>query len=129
MQMPGFLARLGRAELFMAAGAALVVLVDLLFSVFGPYGMSNVAWAAAVFVLFLVFLNARMMGFAATTTRSLLLMLGGFSAVAGIRDLLLDVQFLNGANVAVTWYLGALGYYVGAVLIVVGAWMLWSRKA
>ena len=129
MQMPGFLASLGRAELFMAAGAALVVVVDLLFSVFGPYGFSNVAWAAAVLVLLLIFANSRMGGFSAATTRSLLLLLGLFAGIALVRDILLDLQFLNGANVATTYFLGLAGYYVGAILMVFGAWTLWARKA
>jgi hypothetical protein len=128
MQMPGMLASLGRAELFMAAGAALVVIVDVLFSVFGPYGFSNVAWAAAVFVLLLIFANSRMLGFSATTTRSLLLMLGLFAGIALVRDILLDIQFLNGANVATTYFIGLIGYYAGAILIVFGAWTLWKGK-
>lgn len=113
----------------MAAGAALVVAIDLLFSVFGPYGFSNVAWAAAVFVLLLIFLNSRMGGFSASTTRSLLLMLGLFAVIALVRDILLDLQFLNGANVAPTYFLGLAGYYVGAILMAFGAWTLWARKA
>jgi hypothetical protein len=129
MQMPGMLASLGRAELLMAAGAALVVIVDVLFSVFGPYGFSNVAWAAAVFVLLLIFVNSRMLGFSATTTRSLLLMLGLFAGIALVRDILLDLQFLNGANVATTYFIGLVGYYAGAILIVFGAWTLWKGKA
>jgi len=129
MQMPGMLASLGRAELLMAAGAALVVIVDVLFSVFGPYGFSNVAWAAAVFVLLLIFVNSRMLGFSATTTRSLLLMLGLFAGIALVRDILLDLQFLNGANVATTYFIGLVGYYAGAILMVFGAWTLWKGKA
>src|SRR5512132_3135233 len=99
-QMPSFLASLGGSELFMAAGAALIVLSDLLFVIFGPYGFSTVAWAAAVVALLLIFLNARMFGFSRGTYESLLVILGGFALLIGIRELLSDIQFLSGANVA-----------------------------
>ena len=128
-QMPGFLASLGRAELIMAAGATLIVLVDLLFVVFGPYGFSSIAWGAAALTLIVIFLNGRMMGFSATTTRGLLLTLGALSAFVGIRELLSDLQFLNGANVASTFFLGMLGFYAGTVILAFGAWQLWARKA
>ncbi len=128
MTMPPMLASLGRAELFMAAGAALIVLVDLVFVIFGPYGFSNVAWAAAVVVLLLIFAGARMFSISTATVRSLLLLLGAFMLVAGVRDVLDDLQFLNGANVAATYFLGAIGYYVGVALAVFGAWQLWGRK-
>ena len=128
MQMPGFLASMGRAELLMAAGAALIILTDLLFVVFGPYGFSSVAWAGAALTLILLFLNGRMMAFSAATLRGLLLMLGAFAAFIGVREVLSDLQFLNGANVAATYFLGMLGFYAGTVLMVFGAWMLWGRK-
>jgi hypothetical protein len=129
MQLPGVLASLGRAELFMAAGAALIVLVDLLFVVFGPYGFSPIAWGGAVLTLILIFMGGRMLSFSAATQRSLLLMLGALALVVGIRDVLDDLQFLSGANVASTYFLGMVGYYVGVALMVFGAWQLWSRKA
>jgi len=112
----------------MAAGAALIVLVDLVFVIFGPYGFSNVAWAAAVVVLLLIFAGARMFNISTATVRSLLLLLGAFMLIAGVRDVLDDLQFLNGANVAATYFLGAIGYYVGVALAVFGAWQLWGRK-
>jgi hypothetical protein len=129
MQMPGFVASLGRAELFMAAGAALIVLTDLLFVVFGPYGFSSAAWAGAALTLILIFLSSRMLSFSATTHRSLLLLLGVFAVFVGIREALSDLQFLGGVNVAATFYLGMLGFYVGTVLMAFGAWQLWMRKA
>ncbi|MEA2676686.1 MAG: hypothetical protein QOJ81_827 [Chloroflexota bacterium] len=129
MQMPGFLARLNRAELLMAAGAALILVVDLLFSVFGPYSFSSAAWAAAAVTLLLIFLDARMMNFSAATHRALLLLLGAFALIIGIRELLSDLQFLNGFNVAATFYLGMLGYYAGTALMVLGAWTLWKTRA
>lgn len=129
MQMPSFLAGLGRAELFMAAGAALIVLVDLLFVVFGPYGFSSVAWAAAALTLILIFLGGRMLSFSAATNRSLLLMLGAFAVLIGIREVLTDLQFLGGVNVAPTYYLGMVGFYAGTAIMAFGAWQLWMRKA
>jgi hypothetical protein len=129
MQMPGFLASLGRAELFMAAGAALIVAIDLVFVVFGPYGFSPIAWGAAALTLILIFANSRIMGFSAATTRGLLLTLGALTALTWVRDVFDDLRFLGSANVAPTYYLGLLGYYVGALLLVFGAWQVWKRKA
>ena len=130
MQMPGMLASLGRAELFMAAGAALVVLVDLVFVIFGPLAFSSIAWAAAVLTLILIFMSARMLSFSASTQRSLLLMLGLLVVVTGIRDVLSDIEFLSSpGSVAAAWFLGAIGYYVGVAIMAFGAWQLWGRKA
>lgn len=113
----------------MVLGAAVIVLADLLFVVFGPYGFSNIAWAAAVLTVLLVFLGGRMLSFSAATHRSLLLLLGALVAVTFIHEVLDDIQFLSGANVAVTYYLGLLAFYAGCVLMIFGAWMLWGRKA
>jgi hypothetical protein len=127
--MPGFLARLKGAELFIAAGAALIVLVDILFSILGPYGFSNIAWATAVLALIVIFLDARMLGFSAATHRAILLTLGFFMLPILIRDVLDDVMFLSDANVATTFYMGMIGYYAGAALMIFGAWTLWKTKA
>jgi hypothetical protein len=129
MQMPGFLARLKGGELFIAAGAALIVLVDILFVILGPYGFSNIGWAVAVLALIVIFLDARMLGFSAATHRALLVTLGIFMLVILVRDVIDDVMFLSDANVATTYYLGMLGYYAGAVLMIFGAWTLWKRGA
>lgn len=129
MQLPGFLARLKGAELFIAAGAALIVLVDILFVILGPYGFSNIGWALAVLALIIIFLDARMLGFSAATHRALLVTLGIFMLVILVRDVVDDVMFLNGANVATTYFLGMLGYYAGAILMVFGAWTLWKTRA
>ena len=130
MQMPGFLARLGRAELFMAAGAALIVAVDVLFVIFGPYGFSPIAWAAAVLTLLLIFMGGRMLSFSAATHRSLLLLLGALAAVTFIHEVLDDLAFLSSpGSVAPTYFLGLLGFYAGSILMAFGAWLLWGRKA
>jgi hypothetical protein len=128
-QMPGFIAALKGAELFIAAGAALIVLVDIVFVLLGPYGFSNIGWAVAVLALIVVFLDARMLGFSAATHRAILITLGFFMAVILVRDVIDDVLFLNEANVAVTYFLGMLGYYAGAILMVFGAWTLWKSRS
>lgn len=128
-QMPGSLARLKGGELFIAAGAALVVLVDILFVILGPYGFSDIGWAVAVLALIIVFLDARMIGFSEATHRALLVTLGIFMLVILVRDVVDDVMFLNGANVAATYFLGMLGYYAGAILMVFGAWTLWKNRS
>jgi hypothetical protein len=128
-QLPGFLAGLKGGELFIAAGAALVVLVDILFVILGPYGFSDIGWAVAVLALVVIFLDARMLGFSAATHRALLVTLGIFMVVVLARDIVDDVMFLNGANVAATYFMGMLGYYAGAILMVFGAWTLWKTRA
>lgn len=128
-QMPGFLARLQGAELFIAAGAALIVLVDILFVILGPYGFSDIGWAVAVLALIVILLDARMLGFSAATHRAVLVALGIFMLVIGVRDVVDDVMFLSDANVAPTYYLGMLGYYAGVALMIFGAWTLSKSKA
>ena len=83
----------------------------------------------AVLALIVVFLDARMLGFSAATHRALLITLGLFMAVILVRDVIDDVMFLSAANVAITYFLGMLGYYAGASLMVFGAWTLWKSRA
>ena len=129
--MPSFLSKLSRAELFMAGGALLIMLTQLIFVMFGPYGFADIAWAAAVVALVLILLNGRSaaMNFSGETYRSLLLLLGAFVAIVGVRELIDDVRFISASRIDPTYYLGFLGFYAGVVLMVFGAWQLWSRRA
>jgi hypothetical protein len=83
----------------------------------------------AVLALIVIFLDARMLGFSAATHRAILVALGIFMLVILVRDVIDDVMFLSDANVATTYYLGMIGYCIGAVLMVFGAWTLWKGRA
>ena len=45
--MSNMFATFTQAELFVAGGAALIVLTDIVFAMFGPYSFSNVIWTTA----------------------------------------------------------------------------------
>jgi hypothetical protein len=125
------LASMSRAELFIAGGAALILLTDIVFVVFGAYGSTNIVWATAAVALILILTHNRIgaMGLSDPTYRALLLVAGGVALLAGIRDLLYDIQYFPGRSVDITYFLGALGLYVGVALMAFGAWLLWSRRA
>ena len=129
--MSGMFASMSRAEMFMAGGAALILVTDLIFTVFGSYGSTNIVWASAAVALILILTHNRVssMSLSDSTYRALLLVTGFVALLAGIRDLLYDVQFFPGRSVDVTYLLGALGLYVGVALMAFGAWQLWSRRA
>jgi hypothetical protein len=128
--MSGMLASMSRAELFMAAGAALILVTDVIFVVFGAYGSTNIVWASAAVALILILTHNRMSAISISdgTYRALLLVTGFVALLAGIRDLLYDIQFFPGRSVDITYFLGALGLYVGVALMAFGAWQLWSRR-
>ena len=128
--MPGFLAKLSRAEQFMAGGAALIILTHLIFVQFGPYGFADIGWAAAAVALILILLNGRSasLSFSRDTYTSLLVLIGAFMVVFGVRELIDDALFISRSRVDVTYYLGFLGFYSGVALMAIGAWQLWSRR-
>ena len=128
--MPSFLATMSRGEQFMAAGAGLIVLTQLIFVMFGPYGFADIGWAAAVVTLLVIFFNgvAASLSFSRQTYVALLVLLGAFVAILGVRELIDDVRFLSGSTVDVVYYLGFLGFYAGVVLMAIGASQLWSRR-
>ena len=121
---------MSRAELFIAGGALIIVLSDLIFAIFGDYGFSNVIWGAAAVSLILVLLNGRMRGMSlsASTYQLLIFLAAAVAVLAGIRNLILDVVYIPGRALDVTYYLGALTLYVGLGLMAFGAWQLWSRR-
>jgi len=126
-QMPSFLASLGRAELFMAAGAALLVLTDL-YAIFFAYGVSNVVWVAAAASLVIVLMHARMPASVMANYRPILILLGTIVVLLGLRAVLVDLVFIATppAGLSVARLLGMVGYYVGVVLMGFGAWRLWK---
>jgi hypothetical protein len=46
------------------------------------------------------------------------------AVLATIRNLILDVLFVPGRNLDITYFLGALALYVGVALMAVGAWRM-----
>jgi hypothetical protein len=126
--MSGALAKLSRAELFVAAGALLIVLADVLFGLVAQdYYVGSLPWTIATVTLLAIaalrFLNWGAMPF---SHEGILVMAGLAVGLNGVRDLLIDVRSLNNYNT--TDYLGMLFYYAGVVLMFLGAWMLWRRR-
>ena len=129
--MPSFLSSLSTAELMMAGGALLIMLTQLIFVMFGPYGFADIAWAAAVVTLVVVLLNGRAgaLNFSRETYRSLLVLLGAFELIVGIRELIDDVRFISSSRFEATYFLGFLGFYAGVALMAFGAFQLWRGRA
>jgi len=128
-QMPSFLASLGRAELFMAAGAALLVLTDL-YAIFFAYGVSNVVWVSAVVSLLFLFMRGRMPASLMANSVTVLVVAGAVVALLAVRQVLIDVVFIATppAGLSPERLLGMIGFYAGAALMGFGAWQLWGRK-
>jgi len=131
MQMPGFLASLGRAELFMAAGAALIVITGLLFTVVSGYYVTDLPFAAAAVAVVAILMHRRMPAGLAANYNWLLLGLAALVVVIAIRSLLGDLVYIvtPPAGLGAGRLIGMLGLYVGAALMGFGAWQLWGRKA
>ena len=128
--MPAFMASMSRAELFIAGGALLILLTDLVTVIFGPYSFSNVIWAAAAVSLLLVLTDGRVAMFNwASSNYFTLLSLGVLVVVVvGVRELLRDILFVPGRSLDAMYLLGMLGLYVGIALMAFGGWQLWSRR-
>jgi hypothetical protein len=130
--MPSIFASMSQGELFIAGGAALVLLTDLIFVIFGPYTFSNVIWAAAAVALVVVLGRGQMaasMGGSETRYPTLLSLLALTAFVVVIRELVEDLIVLSRAlgGLSVSFLLGMVGLYVGVALMAFGAWQLWKR--
>jgi hypothetical protein len=123
---------LSRAELFIAGGAALILLADLVFVIImRAYGGSTITWIAAAVSLILILSNGRVgeLTLSSATYKTALLVLGALALLGGFRDLIYDIVILPGRTVDVSYLLGALGLYVGVALMAFGAWQLWKGRA
>lgn len=129
--LTGALASLSKAELFIAGGAALIVLTDLVFVIFGPYGFSNVIWAAAAVALIAALAHNRMPASLAASYEWLLVGLAAVAVLLGIRQVVFDVVFIATppAGLSVVRLLGMIGLYVGLAGMAWGAWQLWRSRA
>jgi hypothetical protein len=125
-------AGVSQGELLILAGSALILLGDFVFGIFGDYSYSAVVWVAAVLSLILVLTHNRPqmgMDVPAGGYRIGLILLGGLAFLAGIRYLLLDAIYVPGRNLSLTYFLGALVFYVAVGLMSVGAFMVWRRRS
>jgi hypothetical protein len=119
------MSRLSQGEMLVGGGALLIVVAELVFGVVTrDYSLGQLPWALAAIALIVVALRATGRTFPAHET--ILIVAGLTMAVIGVRDLLYDVRSLSGEST--TWYLGFVAYYLGVVLMAVGAWMVWRRR-
>jgi hypothetical protein len=116
----------GPGELITAAGAVLILFVDILGDIIlEEYSFSYVAWAAAlVIVVAVVAQHWGAHGLFASYGRALTVLgLVGGATVA--RELITDIQFDYLEDGGMTLVM-ALIFYVGGALLLVGAWQQWS---
>jgi hypothetical protein len=125
--LDNLIASMGLPTLLVVGGAALLVLMDLVFGVIlREYWLDTVIWVAAALVLVVFFVARRGMQLPVSTS-SLMIFLGAVIGVAGARELLasaLSIVQRPGA-----WdgpdLIAFAGYAIGVVAVAVGAWQLW----
>ena len=122
------LASYSRGELYVLGGGLLVLLSDLVFDVFGAYSFSHIIWAAAAAAILMVVLAGRM-STSGRTARLLAIGAVGVALYATARNLLLDLLFIPGRSLDVTYFLGAAALYVGVAIMALGAWEMWKTRS
>ena len=129
--MSTMLAGLSQAELMIAAGAALIVITAVLFTVVSGYGVSDLTLVSATFALVAVLWHRRLPAAVSSNYAFLLFAVGALLAVVAVRNLLGDLVYIATppAGITVPRLIGMLGYYIGVGLVAFGGWQLWSRRA
>ncbi len=124
------LAQFRQAELFMAAGAALIVLTDLVFIFLSGYSVSSVIWLIAALTLLALFLRNRMPAGVKSNLDWVLIGFGAIAVLMGLRWLVGDVVFIATppAGLSVGRLIGMLGLYIGVGLMGFGAYKLWVSR-
>jgi len=128
--MPTFLAAMTRAELFMVAGSALILLTDLIFIPLSGYGVSTLMWAASAAAVLAVVLKNRMPAGLAANYSSLLISLGALITLIAVRWFVGDLVWIgsNPSRLDGEYILGMLGVYSGSVLVAFATWQLWKNR-
>jgi hypothetical protein len=123
--MDTMVARYGMSRLLALAGGLLIIIGDVVFSIFGPYGYSNIVWASAAVVVVVVLIGHRLPAVIANNQNNIILIAALLAVLMSIREVLNDIAFLSTpGGVSVTYFLGALSIYGGVVLMALGAWRL-----
>ncbi len=113
--------RLGRAQQMAVAGAALLILVELVFGlVLEEYWVGDVAFILALAVLAAAFIIHVRNGKLPVSESTVIRAAGVGVAALAIVDLPYELR--NGIFDNIADDLGGLGYYAGAALMAVGAW-------
>ncbi len=121
--MDTMVARYGMSRLIAAGGALLIILGDLVFSIFGGYGYSNIVWACAAVVLVTVLIGHRLPPVIANNQNNIILIAALLALLMTIREVFDDVRYLTSpGGIAVSWILGAIFIYGGVALMALGAW-------
>jgi hypothetical protein len=115
----------------MAAGAALILLTDLVFIFVSGYSVSSLIWLVAALTLVALFFRNRMPAGVSTNLDWVLIGFGAIAALMGLRWLIGDVVFVvtPPAGLGATRLLGMVGLYAGVGLMVYGAFLLWKSKS
>jgi hypothetical protein len=116
-----------QAELIVALGALVVFLTEA-FPIFGYYGFSDIIWAAAILALATVGLRRFLPPAWAANSGSVLVAATIVAVVLALRDVFLDIRFIAGATVDITYVMGMAGLYVGVLIMAFGAWEVWQSR-
>jgi hypothetical protein len=114
----------------MAAGAALIVLTDLVFIFVSGYSVSSIIWVVAMLTLIVLFFRNRMPAGVLTNLDWVLIGLAAIAVLIGLRWLVGDVVFIltPPAGLGVPRLLGMIGLYAGVGLMGLGAYRLWTSQ-
>ncbi len=127
--MSSMMATYGQNALLVALGALIVLATDLLFVIFGDYSFSSVIWAASAATLAVIVLRSYLPAGLAANYQTIVFGAVGLALLVAIRDLVLDIKFLPGRSVDVTFFLGMLGLYAGVAIMAFGAWRMWKAAS
>ena len=125
--MNSMLGRFSQAELMIAGGALLLVIVELIFGIATrDYSIGPLQWAIETVTL-LALLGPRLARISLPISSETIAVMAGITiAFVGVRDLVYELRDLAGASAM--FYVAMVGYYVGVALMAVGAWMLWRGR-
>ena len=119
------------SEVVVALGAVVIILSDLIFGLLlGAYFVAEVVWASAAVALVTVALGARLPSGWAQNRRSVLIAASILAGLFSLRTIIGDVQAINRVQqIDVNFLLGMVGLYVGVMVMVYGAYQLWTKEA
>jgi hypothetical protein len=122
--MDSMVAAYGQNALIVALGALIVLATDLVFVVFGDYSFSSVTWAASAVALVAVLLRRYLPAVLAENYAAVVFVAAGVAVLMSIRDFVVDIVFIPGRSLDVTFFLGMVGLYVGVIVMAFGAWRM-----
>ena len=130
--MSSMMASMSQSELLVVAGAALLVLGDLVFGVLlRDFYAGDLIWIGAALALLAFWLHRRGSWGLPMRFDTTLMVLGAIVGLIGARDLIIELYFVlrNLDDLpSATYLLGLVAWAIGIVAMAVGAWQLYRGR-